>query len=106
MAYALVDTDLLVPAYGAISNLISTGPGPQQIRKSLTHSDCYMDDVISTVQGGPGQQHRFFDSTVRDIKWLLPSLPGEAKDSTSVKKLLTGEGGLDLCQGVPWVEHR
>ena len=51
-----------------------------------------MDDAISVVQGGPDCQHRVFDGTVRALKWLFPSLPGELKDSVSVKKLVAGEG--------------
>ena len=50
-----------------------------------------MDDVVAAVQGGAERQHRVFDSTVRALKWLLPLLPEEAKDSVSVKKLLARE---------------
>ena len=52
VANALVDTDLPVPAYGAISALPATEPGPPHSSLSLTHIDCYMDDVIGAVQGG------------------------------------------------------
>ena len=48
---ALVDSELPVPAYGAISKIPSTGPGPPHTPESLTHIYCYMDDVISVVQG-------------------------------------------------------
>ena len=51
-----------------------------------------MDDVISTMQGGPERQHRVFDSTVRALKWIPPSLPGESKYLASVKKILVEEG--------------
>ena len=54
VANALVDSELPVPEYGAISKIPSTGPGPPHTPESLTHIDCYMDDVISVVQGGPG----------------------------------------------------
>ena len=90
VANALVDSELPVLAYGAISEIPSTGPGPPYTPESLTHIDCYMDDVISVVQGGPDRQHRVFDGTVRTFKWLFPSLPGELKDSVSVKKLVAG----------------
>ena len=89
---ALVDSELPVPAYGAISKIPSTGPGPPHTPESLTHIDCYMDDVIPVVQGGPDRQHRVFDGTVRALKWLFPSLPGELKDLVSVKKVVAGEG--------------
>ena len=52
VANALVDTDLPVPAYGAISALSATDPGPPHTPDSLTHIDCYMYDVISVVQRG------------------------------------------------------
>ena len=55
MANALVYTDFPVPAYGAISTLLATEPGPPPILDSLTHIDCYMNDVISAVQGGGGR---------------------------------------------------
>ena len=44
------------------------------------------------MQGGSEQHHQVFDSIVHALKWLFPSLPWEAKDSVSFKKLLTGEG--------------
>ena len=83
VANALVYSELPVPAYGEISEIPSTRPGPPHNPKSLTHIDCYMDDVISVVQGGLDRQHRVFDGTVRALKWLFPSLPGELKESLS-----------------------
>ena len=49
---AMVDADLPVPAYGAISALPATNPPPLHTLASLTHLDFYMDDVIGVVQGG------------------------------------------------------
>ena len=92
VANALVDSELPVPSYGVISEVPSTGPGPPYTPESLTHIYCYMDDVISVVQGGPDCQHRVFDGTVRALKWLFPSLLGELKESVSMKKLVAGEG--------------
>ena len=57
VANALVNTDLPVPSYGAISDIPATGPGPPHTPESLTHIDFYMDDVISVVQVGPDCQH-------------------------------------------------
>ena len=51
-----------------------------------------MDDVISAVHGDQDLQHQVFDGTVRSLKWLFPSLPGEIKDLVSMKNLLSGEG--------------
>ena len=100
MANALVHSELTIPAYGAISEIPSTGPDPPHTPESLTHIDCYMDDVISVVQGGPDRQHQVFDGTVRALKWLFPSLPGELKDSVSVKKLVAGEGDCTCVKEV------
>ena len=51
-----------------------------------------MDDVIYAVKGGLDLQHQVFDGTVRALKWILPSLLGESKDSVSIKYLFAGEG--------------
>ena len=52
VANALVDTDLPVQSYGAISKIPVTGPGPPHTPDSLIYIDFYMSDVISTVRGG------------------------------------------------------
>ena len=54
-------------------------------RYSLTHIDCYMDDVISAVQDRPERQHQVFDDTGYALKWLLPLPLGDSKDSMSVQ---------------------
>ena len=77
----MVDADLPVPAYGDISALPSTEPVPPHNSERLNHIDCYMDDVISAVQGGTEQEHKVFDNTVRELKRIFPLLPGEAKES-------------------------
>ena len=53
VANALVDADLPVPAYGEISALTATvpPPPPPHTLASLTHIDCYVDDVIAVMQG-------------------------------------------------------
>ena len=45
----LVDTELSVPAYGAIVKIPSTRLGLLHTCKSLKHIYCYIDDVISKV---------------------------------------------------------
>ena len=92
MANALVDTDLPVLSYGTISEIPATGPIPHHTLESLTNIYCYMDGFISLVQGDPYHQHRVFDGTVRALKWLFLSLPGELKNLVSTKNLLAGEG--------------
>ena len=89
VAYAPVNTYLLVPSYGAISEIPATGPVPPHTPESLTHIDFYMYDV-SAVQRGPSCQHQVFGGTVLALKWLFPSLPAELKDSVSVKKIVAG----------------
>ena len=54
------------------------------------------------VQGGADRQHRVFNSIVRALKWIFPSLPGEAKDSVLVKKLLAREGYWECVKEVLW----
>ena len=49
VANALVHTSRPVPAYGAISEIPEPSPGPPHTLDSLTHIDCYMDNVITSV---------------------------------------------------------
>ena len=83
----------------SLSCPMSRSPRSQQLVRvpphtldSLTHMDCYMDDIVSEVQVGPGRQHIVFDGTVSALKWIFPSFPGELKDSVSMKELVMGEG--------------
>ena len=57
VANTLVDTDLLVPSYGAIFDIPVTRPGPPHTPESFTQIYCYMDDVVSAVQSDPNHQH-------------------------------------------------
>ena len=57
VANTLVDTDLSVPSYGAISEIPATGPGTPYTTESLTHINCYMYDIISAVQGVTDRQY-------------------------------------------------
>ena len=47
-----------------------TGPSPPHNLDSLTHIDCYMYNVITSVQGGSDQQYGVFDGTVQALKWI------------------------------------
>ena len=100
MENAPVDADLPVPAYGAISVLLTTDPAPTHTLERITYIDCYMDDVISAVQGVAERQHRVFDSTVCALKWISPLLPREAKYSVSGKNILAGEGYWECVKEV------
>ena len=82
VANALVDTDLPLPSYGAISEIPSTvppPPSPPNTNESLTHMYCYIDNVISAVQVGPDIQHRVFGGTVRALKWISHPYRGSPK---------------------------
>ena len=57
VANAMVDADLHVLSCGAFSALPATEQGPPYTLESLTHIDCYMDDIIYMAQGGTEQQH-------------------------------------------------
>ena len=63
---SLVNTALPVPECGSITKVPATEP-----LESLTHIDCYMDEVISAVQGGTEIQQRVFDCTVRALNWIF-----------------------------------
>ena len=53
VANALIDTARTVPEYGTIAKIPATGPGTPDAQESLIHIDCYVDDIISAVQGTP-----------------------------------------------------
>ena len=57
VANSLVNPYLHVLAYGAISDLPPTGTYPPPTHRRLTHIDWYINDIISTVYGGPEQQN-------------------------------------------------
>ena len=98
VANSLVDMDLLVLSYIAISKISPSSPVPFRIPESLTNINFYMYDVISAVQVGPYCQHQVFDSIICSLKWFFPSLPGDSKYSVSVKNLMAGEGGWNCAK--------
>ena len=91
VANALFDSALRVSEYGTIANIPATGPPPLNAWESLTHIDCYMNAVISAVQGEPGQQYQVFDGTVYTLKRIFPSMSDKTKELARVKKILAGE---------------
>ena len=90
---ALVDADLPVTAYGAISALSTTEPTPPPPTPRQASPILNVIWMTSRLwyKEGAEQQHRVFDSTFRVLKWIFPSLPGESRDSVLVNKLLAGE---------------
>ena len=55
---------LLVLGYRDITKILETGLGLTHTLDSFTHIYCYMDDVITAVQGGTERQRQVFDGTV------------------------------------------
>ena len=100
VASNLVRTLLPVPEYRTMVNIPETGMVTPHTLDSLTHIDCYMDDLITAVQGGSGYQHQVFDGTVQALRRLFSSLPREMKDSVNAKKLQMGEGDWTCVKGV------
>ena len=80
VAETLVDTDLPFPSYFTIAKIPGTRTGAPHAQESLIYIYCYMDDIISAVQGRLKRQHQFFDSNVCSLKWLFPPFPGDTKD--------------------------
>ena len=90
VANALVDADLPVLAYVEISTLPATEPSPPTPHQASPISTTIWMTSSPWCRGGAERQHQVFESTARAIRWILPSLPREAKDSVSAKKLLDG----------------
>ena len=97
---AITNMLLLVPSYGAISNIPKTGTGLPHTLESLAHIDLCVDAVTTVLQIGPKWQRQVFDGTIQALKWLLFSLPDYTKDLVSVKNLLTGEGNWTCANKV------
>ena len=89
---ALVNTELPVLCYSVILVVPANKPGPPHTPESLPRIDCYINYVISAVQGGPDCQHRVCGGTFRALKCLFPSLSRELKDLVSVKILWRERG--------------
>ena len=53
VANTLLHASLLVMGYVAITKIPETDLGPPHTQYSLTHIAYYIDDVITSVQGGP-----------------------------------------------------
>ena len=76
----LVRTLLPVPEYRTMVNIPETGMVPPHTLDSLTHIDCYMDDVITAVQGVPEQQRQVFMALFGTL--IVSSHPLPTKRST------------------------
>jgi hypothetical protein len=64
----------------------------------------YMDNLNCVAQGNPDQQHRVTELVLRAIKETYPSIPGEQKDSVSLKKALAGDGDWNTVKEIlGWV---
>ena len=102
VANSLVHTLLPVPGYSYIFKTPKTRPGSPQTLDSLTHIDCFMDEVTTSVQVGLERQRQVWDGTFRSLKWLFLSLAIKTKDSVSVKKLRAGKGEWTYVKELLW----
>ena len=63
-----------------------------------------MDDFMALTQGDRDQQERVTELLLRAIKEIFPSVPGEFKDSVSLKKALQGDGSwLPVKEILGWI---
>ena len=66
----------------------------------MQYINIYMDNLICANQGGASQQHRILVLTLCTLKKIFPSVPGEIKDSTSLKKRLARDWGWKTTKEV------
>ena len=85
--YALDPTSTFV-VYPPTAMVYKTSYGATTSPNRLQYVDVYMDDILCDAQGDPTIQHRVYDPTIRSLKEISPSLPGEAKDFAILKKSL------------------
>ena len=90
-AYALDPTSPLL-IYLSTVEAYHTSAALTVSPNQLHYIDVYMDDMLCTDQGGTAQQQRFLDLTLKSLKEISPSVPGEIKDSASLNKDLAGNG--------------
>ena len=70
----------------------------------MHYINIYMDNLICANQGGAAQQHRILDLTLCTIKKIFPSVPGEIKYLTSLKKGLARNWGWKTTKEIlVWV---
>ena len=102
VANALVNADLHIPAYGAISAppAPETPPPLPTLRKASPIYTVIWMTSLPRYRGGTERQHQLFDSTVCALKWPPPLLPGEANDSESVNNILAREGDWECVKEV------
>ena len=58
----------------------------------LQYADVYVDDINYVTQGDALQQQRVSELVLKALKDIYPHVPGETKDSVSLKKALAGDG--------------
>ena len=73
-----------LPTAGAYKTANSATASPNRPQ----YVDVYMNDLLCDAQEDPTQQQRVSKFTILALKDILPSLPGEVKESDRLKKLL------------------
>ena len=86
--------------YAPTKGVYHTTDSPPASPSRLQHTDVYMDDFISLTQGDPSQQTRVSELVLRAIKETYPSLPGEVKDSVSLKKARQDDGDWESTKEI------
>ena len=84
--------DIPVPSYGPTNNLYHTVTSPTASPSRLQYADVYVDDINCVTQGDAEQQRRVSELVLQALKDVYPHVPGETKDSVSLKKALAGDG--------------
>ena len=84
--------DTPTSSYGPTHNLYHTISSPTASPSRLQHADVYVDDINCVAQGDALQQQRVTELILRALKDIYPAVPGETKDSVSLKKALAGDG--------------
>ena len=84
--------DAPVPSYGPTRALYHTVSSPTASPSRLQYADVYVDDINCVTQGDALQQQRVSELVLKALKDIYPHVPGETKDSVSLKKALAGDG--------------
>ena len=78
--------------YLPMDGLYHLPPSPSVCPTRLQYIYVYMDNINCLTQEDQSQQHCFTEIVLRALKSMYPSIPGEMKDSISLKKAVTGDG--------------
>ena len=99
-----MDPDSTFVVYPPTAGAYKTANGATTSTDRLQYVDVYMDDLIGSVQEDPVQKQRASKLAIRTLKDILPSLTGELKESSSLKKALVRDGEWEIIKEIlGWV---